>query len=128
MKTARSRVAVVEDIASLRASLEELIAELDGFEFAGSAGSGEDALKHLPEWAPDVVLMDIQLPGMSGVGCVRQLKERMPDTEFMMLTIFEDHEQVFASLRAGASGYLIKGLSPRNWARRSGICAMAVRR
>lgn len=106
------RIAIVEDIANIRASLEKLLAAIAGFELVASVVTGEEAVEILPKSRADVVLMDIKLPGMSGVECVRMLKEVMPETEFMMLTMFEDQEQVFASLRAGASGYLVKGLSP----------------
>lgn len=104
-------VAIVEDIPNIRTSLEKLLANIPGLQLVASVETGEEALHALPSVRPEVVLMDIKLPGMSGVECVRQLKEIIPETEFMMLTIFEDHEQVFASLRAGASGYLVKGLS-----------------
>ena len=105
------RVALVEDIAAIRESLKTLISESAGLELVGAAVSGEEALDLLPALQPDVVLMDIVLPKMSGVECVRLLKETLPEVEFMMLTIIEEHASVFASLQAGATGYLVKGLA-----------------
>ena len=110
--TNRTRVAIVEDIANIRAELIELISGAGELELACVAASGEEALTAIPPTTPDVVLMDIGLPGISGVECVQQLKELLPETEFMMLTVFEDHELVYASLQAGATGYLVKGLAP----------------
>lgn len=105
------RVAIVEDIATLRAELCELISGTRELVLCAVASTGEEALELIPRALPHVVLMDIGLPGMSGVECVRRLKELVPETEFMMLTIFEDHESVYASLQAGATGYLVKGLA-----------------
>lgn len=106
----RTRVALVEDKPSLVTALSALISATPGFEVVATANSGEEALETIPALAPQIVLMDLQLPEMSGVECVERLKKILPETEFMILTVFEDHEQVFASLRAGASGYLVKGL------------------
>lgn len=106
--TPRIRVALVEDVGPLRSDLIALLSSAEGVEFVAAASSGEEALANFPALAPDVVVMDIGLPGMTGVACVRELKAVMPDTEFMMLTVFEDHQQVFASLKAGATGYLVK--------------------
>lgn len=105
------RVAFVEDIEALRATLAALISESDGLELAGVAATGEEAVEHIPGWKPHVVVMDILLPGISGVDCVRILKEKLPETEFMMLTIIEDHDSVYEALRAGATGYLVKRLA-----------------
>ena len=107
-----TRVAIVEDIAGIRDNLMTLVATSAGLELAGVAGTGEEALEILPALRPDVVLMDIELgEGISGIECVRQLKEILPATEFMMLTVFADHTSVYESLRAGATGYLVKGLA-----------------
>lgn len=106
-----TRVALVEDIANIREELQQLVAGTPELELHGVATTGEEALTLLPPLRPDVVLMDIGLPGISGIECVRQLKEILPATEFMMLTILEDHESVYASLQAGATGYLVKGLA-----------------
>jgi DNA-binding NarL/FixJ family response regulator len=106
------RVAIVEDIDEILANLIPLISSEPDLRLVGSWGTGEDAILHLPPTAPDVVLMDIELPGISGIDSVRQLKEQLPATEFMMLTVFADPDTAFASLRAGATGYLVKGMAP----------------
>jgi RNA polymerase sigma factor (sigma-70 family) len=85
-----------------------VIGRAEGFRFASDYGSAEDALAGLPKVKPDVVLMDINLPGMNGVECVRQLKVLLPATQVMMLTVYEDTENIFNALAAGASGYMLK--------------------
>ena len=102
------RVAIVEDDHDIRAHLAVLIARAPGFKLAGQYASAEEALERIPHEAPDVVLMDIQLPGLSGIACVRALKQVLPGLQVLMLTIYEDSEQIFQSLQAGASGYLLK--------------------
>ena len=79
-----------------------------GFQLVSEFGTAEEAVRRLPEQAVDVVLTDIKLPRMSGVECVRWLKPRMPQTQFVMLTVYEDSEHIFDALRAGATGYLLK--------------------
>jgi DNA-binding NarL/FixJ family response regulator len=101
-------VAVVEDDDWLRTSLVAQISGAAGFECLGSFRSAELALKHIPALKPYVVLMDINLPGMDGVQCVRQLKETCPKIQFLMLTVYEESERIFNSLQAGARGYLLK--------------------
>ena len=96
-------ISIVEDNDKLRGTLAKLIARTDGFRFASDYGSAEDALAGLPKVKPDVVLMDINLPGMNGVECVRQLKTLLPATQVMMLTVYEDTENIFNALAAGAS-------------------------
>lgn len=102
------RVAIVEDDDEIRAHLALLIARAPGFELTGQFASGEEALNQIPGHPTDVVLMDIQLPGMSGIECVHALKQVLPAVQMLMLTIYEDSEQIFQSLQAGASGYLLK--------------------
>ena len=85
----------------------------DGFRCVSQYGSAEDALKDLPGIKPDVVLMDINLPGMNGVECVRQLKTLLPATQVMMLTVYEDTENIFNALAAGANGYMLKRTSTK---------------
>jgi len=102
------KVAIVEDDEGIRASLAALIRRNPTFRLAGDFPDAETALKEIPRRPPDVVLMDINLPGMSGVECVRQLKAALPAVQFMMLTVYEDSESLFKSLKAGASGYLLK--------------------
>jgi len=105
-------VAIVEDDAEIRAGLCQRIAGHDAFRLSASFGDAESAIRELPEHPPQVVLMDIQLPGLDGVECVRQLKEKLPDTQFIMLTVYDDGDRIFKSLMAGASGYLLKRTPP----------------
>jgi len=102
------RVAVVEDDEWVRDSLAEQIQGCPQFSCVSRHRTGEEALRDLPASPPDVVLMDINLPGMSGIECVRRLKERLPDVNILMLTVYEESEKIFDSLKAGASGYLLK--------------------
>jgi DNA-binding NarL/FixJ family response regulator len=102
------RVAIVEDDEQVRENLAALIGETKGFECAGTFASGEQALESMPRRAPDVVLMDVNLPGMSGVECVRQLKSRLPNLQVVILTVYDDSDRIFQALQMGASGYLLK--------------------
>jgi DNA-binding NarL/FixJ family response regulator len=102
------KVAVVEDNRKLRLELADTINGESSLQCVATCASGEEALRQLPEAVPDVVLMDIHLQGMSGIECTRQLKQRLPDTQIVMLTMFDDSEKIFAALRSGASGYLLK--------------------
>jgi DNA-binding NarL/FixJ family response regulator len=101
-------ISIVEDNDQLRATLAKVIGRADGFRFASDYASAEDALADLPKVKPDVVLMDINLPGMNGVECVRKLKALLPQTQVLMLTVYEDTENIFNALAAGANGYLLK--------------------
>ena len=101
-------VSIVEDNDQLRGTLAKVIGRAEGFRFASDYGSAEDALAGLPKVKPDVVLMDINLPGMNGVECVRKLKPLLPATQLMMLTVYEDTENIFNALAAGANGYMLK--------------------
>jgi DNA-binding NarL/FixJ family response regulator len=102
------KVAIVEDDEGIRSSLSALIRRAKDFKLAGEYGNGESALQEIPKLLPDVVLMDINLPGMKGYECVRQLKAVHPSVQFLMLTVYEDSDSLFNSLKAGASGYLLK--------------------
>jgi DNA-binding NarL/FixJ family response regulator len=102
------KVAVVDDDEGIRNSLTALIRRAPSLRLAGEYADAEIALKEIPRQPPDVVLMDINLPGMNGVECVRQLKAVVPDVQFLMLTVYEDSDSLFNSLKAGASGYLLK--------------------
>ncbi len=106
------RVGIVEDDRSVRENLAVLIDRTDGFSCVAACASAEDALKRLFDAAPDVVLMDIHLPGQSGIECVARLHKLLPRTQVIMLTVEEDSEQVFESLKAGATGYLVKHVMP----------------
>ncbi|HEX3801021.1 MAG TPA: response regulator transcription factor [Verrucomicrobiae bacterium] len=104
--------AVVEDNRDFRATLENYVNEAPGFKCVGAFGSAEDALKAIPRLLPDVVLMDIHLPAMSGVTCTRKLKDLCPSVQILILTVYEDNERIFGALKAGASGYLLKRAEP----------------
>ncbi len=106
------RVSIVEDDRSVRENLALLIDAAPGFSCVGCCASAEEAIKRLPLWAPEVILMDIHLPGRSGIECVARLKPLLPKTQIIMLTVEEDSERVFESLKAGATGYLVKHVSP----------------
>lgn len=106
------QVAIVEDNARLRTQLEKLIAAAEGFACAAAFPDGESALKGMAAAAPDVVLMDIQLPKMSGVECVARLKDTLPDLKVVMLTAYDDSDLIFRALENGASGYLLKRTLP----------------
>ncbi len=101
-------VSIVEDNDQLRSTLARVIARSEGFQCVSQYPSAEAALEALPQNHPDVVLMDINLPGMNGVECVRRLKPVLPNTQVIMLTVYEDTENIFNALTAGASGYLLK--------------------
>ena len=101
-------VSIVEDNEQLRGTLCRLIDREDGFSCLSQYGDAEAALEALPKEKPDVVLMDINLPKMNGVECVRKLKQVAPGILIVMLTAYEDTENIFAALSAGASGYLLK--------------------
>jgi DNA-binding NarL/FixJ family response regulator len=104
-------VALVEDDAGIRDNLVALLNGSPGFRCVGACPTGEEALLEIPHWQPDVVLMDINLPRMSGIECVARLKARMPDILVLMLTVYEDGDSIFRALKAGASGYLVKRLA-----------------
>ena len=106
------RVSIVEDDARVRASMARLIDGADHFVCVSQHESGERAIAELPGVRPDVVLMDINLPGMSGVECVRRLRVVVPAVQVVMLTVYEDTDLIFAALAAGATGYLLKRTPP----------------
>jgi len=101
-------VAIVEDDVPAREILAGWIRNADGFRCVGEFDDAETALAKLPHEKPSVVLFDINLPGMNGIECVRRLKPRLPDTQFLMVTVYEDANHIFNALSAGASGYLLK--------------------
>lgn len=106
------KVSIVEDNDKIRNGLAMLINGSEGFRCISAFLNAEDALKKIPSEKPDVVLMDINLPGMSGIECVEKLKEILPELQIMMLTVYEENDQVFNSLMAGASGYILKRTPP----------------
>jgi len=106
------QVVIIEDIKEIREGLQMLIDGSIGFKCAQTYASAEEALEKLPGLCPDVALMDINLPGMNGIEAVRKLKFQCSHTQFIMSTIYEDDESIFDSLKAGASGYLLKKTAP----------------
>lgn len=101
-------VSIVEDIDQTSDLLASILGKASGISCASRHADAETAIHALPDIRPDVVLMDINLPGLNGVECVRQLKRQLPATQFMMLTVYEDSNHVFDALAAGATGYLMK--------------------
>lgn len=106
------RISIVEDNNDLRETLQLLIENEPGLTFVSAYSNAEDAIRRLPKNAPDVVLMDIHLPFRSGIDCTRALKDLCPDLRVLILTVYEDSENIFDALKAGASGYLLKRSSP----------------
>ncbi|SRR5260221_9317581 len=106
-------VSIVEDNDKLRGTLARVLNRADGFRCVSQYPNAEDALKDLPSVKPNVVLMDINLPGINGVECVRQLKKLLPEIQVMMLTVYEDTENIFDALAAGANGYMLKRTSSK---------------
>ena len=105
-------VSIVDDDAKLRESIAKFVGGSPGFRCVSMYGSAAAAMEHLPADKPDVVLMDINMPGMTGIECVRRLKVGMPELQIVMLTVYEDTEKIFQALSAGATGYLLKRLPP----------------
>jgi DNA-binding NarL/FixJ family response regulator len=106
------RIGVVEDDARLRRTLTEVLASAWDCQCAGVFPAGRPALAGLPSLQPDVILMDINLPDMTGVDCVAQLAPQLPQTQILMLTVYQDTETIFRALAAGAHGYLVKPVLP----------------
>lgn len=105
-------VCIVDDTNDIRHALEEIVRLSDEYELLGSFASGEMALEKIPPLKPNVVLMDINLGGISGIECVRRLKPNNPEILFMMCTVYEEDEKIFEALSAGANGYILKKTSP----------------
>jgi len=101
-------LAIVEDLDEVRDGLKNFIALSEEFKILDTFKTAEEALFEIPRLKPDIVIMDINLPGMNGIECIRQVKDKSPDTQFMMFTVYENDEKVFEALKAGASGYLLK--------------------
>ena len=105
-------VSIVEDVKDIREGLAFIISQSEGCFCLETYADAETALPGILKTAPDVVLMDIVLPGMTGIDCVRLIKEKLPDIDVLMLTVHSDDQSVFQSLQAGACGYLTKNISP----------------
>jgi len=101
-------VSIIEDDSQARKILCDWIRRADGFRFVSDHASAESAIAGLPEEKPEVVLTDINLPGMNGIECVRKMKPALPEAQFVMLTVYEDADHIFHALAAGATGYLLK--------------------
>lgn len=113
MATDYKSVVIVEDDRGLREQLIQILNTAPDIRCMGAFGSAEEALQHLSaKLRPDVVLMDIKLPGMSGIDCVAELKRLLPELQIIMVTVYEDSERIFRALKAGASGYLVKSSPP----------------
>jgi DNA-binding NarL/FixJ family response regulator len=112
MKSSTTSVVIVEDITEIREGLQLLINARAEFECTSVFANAEAAITEIPQLQPNVVLMDIHLPGMNGIDCVKHLKPLCPNTLFIMSTVYEDNDNIFESLKVGASGYLLKKTSP----------------
>ena len=99
---------IVEDLDEVREGLKQFISLNPEFKVLDTFKTAEEALYELPKLKPDIAIMDINLPGMNGIECIRQVKMKTPRTQFMMFTVYENDEKVFEALKAGASGYLLK--------------------
>src|SRR5262245_5734353 len=106
------KICIVEDDAGIRAGLVRLLGRTTDFKCLGEFATAEAGLEKIPEIKPDVVLMDLNLPGMNGVECVRKLKSVVPSIQIVMLTVYEDPDQIYNALSAGAMGYLLKKTPP----------------
>lgn len=106
------RICIVEDLEEVRKGLAAIINMTEGFHVLEAFGNAEAMLAHGADLDPDIVIMDIHLPGMDGIECIRLMREKKPDIQFMMFTIYENSDTVFKALEAGATGYLLKNSSP----------------
>jgi DNA-binding NarL/FixJ family response regulator len=106
------KISLVEDNPNMREGFSTLLNEAPGMQCVGAHATGEDAVKQIPGEEPDVALVDIHLPGMNGIECVARLKEQLPRLQILMLTRYEQSDLIFNSIRAGASGYLLKNTPP----------------
>ena len=106
------RVSIVEDLAEIREGLADLVRSDRELLMVGSFNDAESAVHKLPDLQADIVVMDINLPGMSGIDCIKMIKEKCPGTQFMMFTVYENDEKVLQAMQAGATGYLLKRTKP----------------
>ena len=102
------KVCLVEDVKEVRDGMVSLLTLDERFEMLASYSDGESAIENLPVWEADIVILDINLPGMSGIDCLRRVKRLCPHSQFIMFTIYEDDEKVFEALQGGANGYSLK--------------------
>ena len=106
------RVSIVEDLAEVREGLVDLVQSDEELSMVSSFKDAESAAQKLPELKADIVLMDINLPGMSGIDCIKFIKDKCPGTQFLMFTVYENDDKVLEALQAGATGYLLKRTKP----------------
>ncbi|MGC4016424.1 MAG: response regulator transcription factor [Luteolibacter sp.] len=114
MIPSKKNVVVVEDDIRLRQHLIKILDSPGDITCLCAVSSAEEALEKIPAYRPDVVLMDINLPGISGIDCIRDLKKKMPRLEVVMLTAYEEEDNIFRALKEGASGYLLKSSTPED--------------
>jgi DNA-binding NarL/FixJ family response regulator len=112
-----TRIAIIEDNKTIRESLMEFVQTDPDCQCVCSCATAEEGLKEVPRHQPDIVLMDIQLPKLSGIECTAQLKQLLPSAQIIMVTVYEDTERIFSALRAGACGYLLKRCTPEDLVR-----------
>jgi len=108
------KIGIVEDNPELRKTLQNMVDAAPGFRCVCACDTAEDAFREMPNAGPDVVLMDIHLPFRSGIACTRRLRDLCPDTQVLILTVYDDRDSIFRALKAGASGYLLKRSSPED--------------
>ncbi len=106
------KVAILEDDKLIRESFQAIVSESEFLELVGSFGTGEEFLSFARVHVPEVVLTDLQLPGKSGIDCIRELKSMESQVQFLVCSVFEDNENIFNAICAGATGYLLKGATP----------------
>ena len=111
-KTSITEIAIVEDNSALGNGLRKIVESASDFRCLGVWRSAEEALKKVDAFRPQVVLMDINLPGLSGIEATARIKQHLPEIQVIMVTVYRDHDQIFAALKAGASGYLLKRSTP----------------
>jgi DNA-binding NarL/FixJ family response regulator len=102
------KICIVEDLLDVREGMVDLLSRDERFEMQNAYSNGETAIRELPLRQPDVVIMDINLPGMNGIDCMKKVKNSCPHTQFIMFTVYDNDENVFEALEAGATGYLLK--------------------
>jgi DNA-binding NarL/FixJ family response regulator len=111
------RIVVADDHAVVREGIRALLSAVDGYDLVGDVGTGSEAVRAAVTLRPDVLVMDIQMPGMTGIEATREISRVAPEVGVLMLTMFEDDESVFAAMRAGARGYVLKGAAPSDMIR-----------
>jgi DNA-binding NarL/FixJ family response regulator len=117
------RIVVADDHSVVREGLRALLSAVEGYELVGSAATGAEAVKAAVTLRPDVLVMDIQMPDMNGIEATREIRRVAPSVAVLMLTMFDDDESVFAAMRAGALGYVLKGAAPESMIRAIAVVA-----